>query len=310
MTDEKFYHLPVFKIEATENLVWNKNGIYVDGTLGGGGHAEEILQKISVTGKLIAIDQDEDAINYSKNKFSKYKNQIQFKKSNFSNIKSILQELSIDKIDGILLDLGVSSFQINETSRGFSFMNESKLDMRMDQSADLTAEEILNKYPEKELANIFHNFGEVRESNILSKLIVKSREKRKFESSADLKSLVEKNFKGPFVTKLLAKIFQSIRIKINNELVVLENCLNNVFPFLNSNGRMVVISYHSLEDRIVKNFFNQKANPKVETNIFSKTNFGIPEIKIITKKPLIPSEKEIELNSRARSAKMRIAEKI
>lgn len=309
-SDEIFYHLPVFKDEAIKFLVWKENGIYVDGTLGGGGHTESILKKISSNGKLIAIDQDEDAINFSKTRLLKYKNDIIFEKNNFSNIKNILQKYSINKIDGILLDLGISSFQIDNEERGFSFMKNSALDMRMDKNQVLRAEDILNNYSADELKKIFYEYGEVNEARQIVNLIVKSREKSKLENSTSLKEIIEKNFKGPNVNKLLAKIFQSLRIAVNNELVSLEKCLNDVFEFLNPNGRIVVISYHSLEDRIVKKFFNSKVNPKIDVNYFSKSNKGIAELKLITKKAMVPSENEILVNNRARSAKLRVAEKI
>lgn len=308
--NENFYHIPVFKSEATDFLVQNKNGIYVDGTLGGGGHSEEILKKISNNGKLIAIDQDEDAINFAKNKLSVYKNKIEFVRDNFSNIKNILESHSIKSIDGILLDLGVSSFQIDKVERGFSFMKNAKLDMRMNKNQVLNAETVLNHYEPKELEKIFRINGEIKESKILAKIIEKVRLQKNIASTEELKNIIEKNFKGPFVVKLIAKVFQSLRIFINDELNSLEKCLDDVFSFINPNGRIVVISYHSLEDRIVKNFFNSKVNPKIEIDFFSKTNYGKSLLKIISKKPILPIENEIENNPRSRSAKMRIAEKI
>ena len=285
-------HIPVMLMESLENLNIKNNGIYVDGTLGLGGHSEQILKKID-SGLLLGIDRDKDAISVAEGRLLTNKN-IKLFHDSYENLKIILNELKIDAVDGILLDLGLSSFQLENNKRGFSHKYESSLDMRFDiNSNDNTAEEIINKNELKDLTNIFKEFGEERHAYKIAKLI---KELRGEIDVLSITSIIDRVTPYKFRLKTYSRIFQALRIATNNELNHLKNFLSSFVDILNPGGRIVVISYHSVEDRIVKH----KLKDLKQNDM----------IKLIYKKPLTPSDVEIDQNKRARSAKMRVGEKI
>ena len=285
-------HIPVMLMESLENLNIKNNGIYVDGTLGLGGHSEQILKKID-SGLLLGIDRDKDAISVAEGRLLTNKN-IKLFHDSYENLKIILNELKIDAVDGILLDLGLSSFQLENNKRGFSHKYESSLDMRFDiNSNDNTAEEIINKNELKDLTNIFKEFGEERHAYKIAKLI---KELKGEIDVLSITSIIDRVTPYKFRLKTYSRIFQALRIATNNELNHLKNFLSSFVDILNPGGRIVVISYHSVEDRIVKH----KLKDLKQNDM----------IKLIYKKPLTPSDIEIDQNKRARSAKMRVGEKI
>lgn len=287
-----YRHIPVMLMETLENLNIKNNGIYVDGTLGLGGHSEQILKKID-SGLLLGIDRDKDAIGIAEERLLKNKN-FKIIHNSYKNLKIILNELKIDAVDGILLDLGLSSFQLENNERGFSHKYKSSLDMRFDiSSKDYTAEEIINKNELKDLTHVFKEFGEEKHAYKIAKLI---KELRGEIDVLSITSIIDKVTPYKFRLKTYSRIFQALRIAANNELDHLKNFLSSFIDVLNPGGRIVVISYHSVEDRIVKHKFKDLKQNDM--------------IKLIYKKPLIPSEIEINQNKRARSAKMRVGEKI
>lgn len=306
-------HNTVLLEESIESLNIIRDGIYVDCTLGGGGHSERILEKLEGTGRLIAIDQDIFAINKSKERLKIYQNVI-FIKNNFSNLKFILKELGIDKVDGILLDLGVSSFQFDDRDRGFSYWDEAVLDMRMDQEARIDAKFIINNYTLKELTRVFNDYGDEKNAYRFAKAIVRTREKSPLVTNKDLvetikATLSEKEKRKP--GHPARKIFQALRIEVNQELKVLEDVLPDIVECLNYEGRVAIITFHSIEDRIVKQFFKKMENPCECPSDFPVCTCGkLPLLKIISKKPIVPDTEELDINSRARSSKLRVAEKI
>ncbi len=303
-------HKSVLLNEAIEGLNIKKDGIYIDATLGYAGHSSEILKKLSKDGKLICFDQDEEAIEFSKKKLSKISNNFQIIYSNFVNMKNELEKLKIKKVDGILFDLGVSSPQIDNKERGFSFQKDSKLDMRMDLNNSLTAYDVVNNYEIEKLTNIFYKYGEEKKSKFIALYIVNN---RPIKTTKNLVEIIKKSvsFKYFNETHPERRIFQAIRIEVNSELKVLEKVLPDAIDLLNKNGRISVITFHSLEDRIVKNIFKKYS----EINEMVKGLPEIPEeykpkIKKINKKPIIPSACEMNENSRSKSAKLRIIERI
>jgi 16S rRNA (cytosine1402-N4)-methyltransferase len=304
------YHLPVLLSEVSNYLITNPEGIYLDGTLGGGGHAEYIINKIKDSAQYIGIDQDKEAIEYSKARLKKFSNFFSFH-YNFSELDLVLTQLKLNVIDGILLDLGVSSYQIDNENRGFSYMKDADLDMRMDRDSGQTAAELLNLADEKELSSIFFYYGEERKSRKIAREIVRYRKKESIQRSDQLKSIISRVVDPRFKIKSYARIFQALRIAINKELEKLEETLEKSLPYLKQGGRILVISYHSLEDRIVKNFFRKKANPCTCPSELPQCVCGLkPEIKILTPKVVKASKKEINENPRARSALLRVGEKI
>jgi 16S rRNA (cytosine1402-N4)-methyltransferase len=302
MTNEA-YHIPVMLNECIEGLNIKENGTYVDLTFGGGGHSREILKHIGPQGKLYVFDQDSDAANNIPDD-----ERCLFINHNFKYIKQFLQFLKAIPVDGILADLGISSFQINEKDKGFAHRLDGPLDMRMDQNAILSAADIVNGYDEKALLDIFNYYGEIKNAFKLVKEIIAYRQQHKIESIATFKEAIANCIPPREESKYLSQVFQALRIEVNNELKALETMLENTPDVLASGGRLVIMSYHSLEDRLVKNFLNT-GNVKGEV---IKDHFGNKQsvFKIITKKPVAPSEEEITRNKRARSAKLRIAEKI
>lgn len=310
----KFNHIPVLLDETIESLKINKDKIYVDCTLGGGNHSLEIVKKLD-KGKLICIDQDLDAIEAAKRKLKDYSDKIIFIKSNFKYFEEILNEVGFDKVDGVLMDIGVSSYQIDEVSRGFTYMENAPLDMRMDKQQNLTAEFIVNNYSEEDLKNIFYKYGEEKWSSRIAKFIVKSRKEEPIQTTFDLIKIID--FAVPAEVRNKTKghyakrIFQALRIEVNDELGVLEYVLPRIVKRLNKGGRLSVITFHSLEDRIVKNIFKDLNTdcicpPELPICVCNKKR----EVKLVNKKPIVPSNLEMEENSRSRSSKLRIVEKL
>jgi 16S rRNA (cytosine1402-N4)-methyltransferase len=298
------YHVPVLLKESVEGLNIKPEGIYADLTFGGGGHSKEILKRIK-GGKLFAFDQDSDA---RKNAEEINESSLFFIEANFRYLKRYLKSNGVKEIDGILADLGVSSHQIDSPERGFSTRFEGELDMRMDRSSDKTAADILNKSSEEDLHKIFGMYGEVKNAKTLAHAVTKARVNKAIRNISDLKAVL-----GPLAprgkeNKYYAQVFQALRIEVNEELKALEEMLEQSAEVLKTGGRLVVISYHSLEDRLVKNFINKgKFFGEIEKDVFG--NFEKP-LKAINKKPIEAGQEELELNKRSRSAKLRIAEKI
>ena len=311
----EFKHRPVMLNECIEALQIKPDGIYVDGTLGGAGHSKEILKRLSLNGLLIGIDQDEEAISYSRVELSKISNRYKIVKSNFSNIKNILSDLNISTLDGALFDLGVSSPQFDEDYRGFSYRFNNKLDMRMDLSSSLTAYDVVNTYSFKELLRVFKEYGEDKYSYNIAKNIVKERDIKPIVTTFDLVDIIKRSKPLKELNKVghpAKQIFQAIRIEVNNELNVLKKALEDVINSLNINGRVCVITFHSLEDRIVKNLFKKYSVVEGNRiNDFRKAK-DIEEANFIevNKKVIVPSEEEIINNPRSKSAKLRILKRV
>ncbi len=309
----EFKHKSVLLQECIDGLNIRKNKIYVDGTLGGAGHSTEIAKKLSNTGMLIGIDRDEEALQVAKGRLKEFSN-IKYIHDNHDNIKKILDENGINGVDGILLDLGVSSYQIDEASRGFSYMKEAKLDMRMDKTQTLTAEQVVNTYKEEELAKIIYEYGEEKFSRQIARKICEERNKNKIETTKELVEIIEKaipQFAKNKEGHPAKRTFQAIRIEVNNEIQPLYDTVINSIKALNPGGRLCIITFHSLEDRAVKIAYTDALGkctcPKeLPYCVCNKEVLG----KIITKKPILPTEKETEENSRSRSAKLRIFERI
>lgn len=309
----EFKHTSVLPEESVDNLSIKSNGIYVDGTTGGGGHSRLIADKLSSEGRLIAIDRDKDALDAANRNFKDVKCRVDFVHSNYTEIKSVLNNLNISKIDGALLDLGVSSFQLDNEQRGFSYMKDAPLDMRMDAEDDFSAEDVVNVYSEKDLARIIREYGEEKWASRIAKFIVKERQSGRIETTGQLVEIIKSAIpagarrEGPHPAK---RTFQAIRIEVNDELKGLEDAVENFMDVLEVEGRFCVITFHSLEDRIVKNKFKDRENPCICPPEFPVCVCGRkPDIKIITKKPILPAEEEIEMNPRSRSAKLRCVEK-
>ena len=308
----KFEHKPVMLQECIEGLQIKPNGIYVDGTMGGAGHSIEIVKRLSNKGKLIGIDRDEEALNASKARLSEYKN-VTYVHDNHDNIKEILQKLGIHQVDGILLDLGVSSYQLDERNRGFSYLGENELDMRMDKSQELTAKKVVNYYSEKELANIIYEYGEERFSRQIAKNICNYRKEKTINTTKELVDIIEKSIpKSKQHDGHPAKrTFQAIRIEVNNEIKPLYNTVKDCIDCLKPQGRLCIITFHSLEDRAVKNAYIEAKGKCTCPSDLPYCVCGAKTLgKIITKKPIIATEEEQEENSRSKSAKLRIFEKI
>ena len=308
----KFEHKPVLLQECIEGLQIKPDGIYVDGTMGGAGHSIEIVKRLSSEGKLIGIDRDEEALKASKERLSEYKN-VTYIHDNHDNIKEILQKLGINQVDGILLDLGVSSYQLDERNRGFSYLGENELDMRMDKSQELTAKKVVNYYSEKELANIIYEYGEERFSRQIAKNICNYRKEKTINTTKELVDIIEKSIpKSKQHDGHPAKrTFQAIRIEVNNEIKPLYNTVKDCIDCLKPQGRLCIITFHSLEDRAVKNAYIEAKGkctcpPDLPYCVCGAKTLG----NIITKKPIIATKEEQEENSRSKSAKLRIFERI
>lgn len=310
----EFKHTSVLFEECIEGLNIRPNGIYVDGTLGGGGHSEGICKRLGEKGMLIGIDRDRDALTAAEKRLEAYPCQKVFVQSNYSDIKDVLADIEIDSIDGALLDLGVSSFQLDNPDRGFSYMQEAPLDMRMSQDDDFTAYDVVNTYDADELKNIIFKYGEERWASRIADFIVKARKDKPIENTGQLVDIIKAAIPasarrdGPHPAK---RTFQAIRIEVNDELGQLEKAVDEFCDVLSPGGRLCIITFHSLEDRIVKDIINKRINPCTCPKEFPVCVCGkVGDIKKKSNKPIAPTAEEIERNPRSRSAKLRVAEKI
>lgn len=309
----EFKHKSVLLEETIENLNIKPDGIYVDGTLGGGGHSYHIAEQLSSNGRLIGIDQDADAIAAATKRLEPFSDRVTIVRNNYCNFEQVLKELSIDKVDGIVLDLGVSSYQLDTAERGFTYKTDAPLDMRMDQRQQLTAKDIVNTYSEFDLYRIIRDYGEDRFAKNIARHIVSARQIKPIETTFELNEVI----KAAIPMKVRAvgghpakKTFQAIRIELNHELDVLEGSIDTMIDHLNDKGRICIITFHSLEDRIVKTRFRNCENPctcppDFPVCVCGKKSKG----KVITRKPIVPSEEELEENKRSKSSKLRVFER-
>ena len=308
-----FKHVSVLLKETIDGLNINPDGIYVDGTLGGGGHAYEVCKHLSSKGRLIGIDQDSEALEAARERLSEFEDKVTMVRSNYCEIDTILKDLDIDKVDGIVLDLGVSSYQLDNLERGFSYKADAPLDMRMDTRQMITASDVVNNYSENELYRIIRDYGEDRFAKNIAKHIVMEREKNPIETTGQLNEVVKESIPMKFQAKgghPAKKTFQAIRIEVNNELKVLKDSIDTMIEHLNLGGRICIITFHSLEDRIVKTKFRENENPCTCPPDFPVCVCGkVSKGKVITRKPIIPSEEEIVNNKRAKSSKLRVFER-
>ena len=308
----EFKHIPIMLNEVLEGLNIKPDGIYVDGTLGGAGHSSEIIKRLSDKGRLIGIDQDMDAIKASSERLQSYENAIIIH-SNYVNMRNVLLERDIKKVDGILLDLGVSSYQFDNTERGFSYREDAPLDMRMDRDQSYTAQDIVNDYSESELRRIISDYGEEKFAGRIASNIVRSREVKRIETTFELNDIIKDSIPaaarrhGGNPSK---KTYQALRIELNKELMVLEDSLEEMIEMLNQGGRLCIITFHSLEDRIVKSAFRTAENPCICPPEFPVCTCGrVSKGRVVNRKPITASEDELTENPRSSSAKLRIFEK-
>lgn len=314
MSEIKFSHVSVLLPECIENLDIKPDGIYVDGTTGGGGHSLEIVKKLGENGRLICIDRDKDALSAAGSRLSEYSDRITFVHSNYSELGSVLDELGIEKVDGVLLDLGVSSYQLDTAERGFSYMQDARLDMRMDRENPTSAYEVVNEYPEEELRRILYEYGEERFAKNIAANIVKRRAEKPIETTLELAELIKASMPkaaregGHHPAK---RSFQAIRIEVNTELANIPPVIDAAVSHMAEGGRIAIITFHSLEDRIVKQKFASLAEgcicPKSLPVCVCNNK---PKVKLVSRKPITASEEELEINPRSRSAKLRVAEKL
>lgn len=312
----EFKHKSVLLDECIENLNINPAGIYIDGTIGGAGHSSEIYRRLNSNGSLIGFDQDSFAVEISNKRLEKIKTEARFKvvNTNFKNIKKVCEELDVKEVDGILLDLGVSSHQLDEVSRGFSYQHDAPLDMRMNRQSELSAYQIVNDYTEQELYSIIRDYGEEKWASRIAKFIVEAREVKPIETTFELVDVIKNAVPsaarrdGPHPAR---RTFQAIRIAVNHELDVLNNAIGDCVSLLKSGGRLCIITFHSLEDRIVKVQYNNLVNPCTCPPSFPICVCGKrPQAVLVNRKPITSTSKELEDNPRARSAKLRVLEKI
>ena len=310
----EFKHIPIMLDSCLDNLKIKPDGIYVDATLGGAGHSSEIAKRLSPNGTLIGIDKDIEAINASKERLKNSKCKVLFVNDDFKNFKQILQNLGIEKVDGVLIDLGVSSYQIDNKERGFSYIGDGKLDMRMNQSQKLSAYEVVNNYTYEKLVKILYEYGEESFAKNIVRNIINKREVSPIQTTKELVEIIEKSVPAKVLHKggsVAKKTFQAIRIEVNGELTGLSEVIQDMINSLNVEGRLCVLTFHSLEDRIVKNIFRDNA-----TGCICPKNFPIcvcghkEKVKLPYNKPILPSEKEQSENSRSKSCKLRVAEKL
>jgi len=308
-----FEHISVLLNETIEGLNIKPNGIYVDGTLGGGGHAWHVCSRLSEEGRFIGIDQDAAAISAAGARLEEYGDKVTIVRSNYAGMRQVLKDLGIEKVDGIVLDLGVSSYQLDTAERGFTYREDAPLDMRMDQRQTLTAKEIVNEYSEMELFRIIRDYGEDKFAKNIAKHIVAARQKKPIETTGELTEIIKAAI--PMKVRMntghpAKKTFQAIRIELNRELEVLRDNLDDMIDLLNEDGRICIITFHSLEDRIVKTIFRKNEDPctcpkTLPVCVCGKKSKG----KVITRKPILPSEEEMEYNKRSKSAKLRVFER-
>lgn len=304
------YHKAVLYDEVIENIISKENSIYLDCTLGGGGHSRGILEHSTDKSVLIAIDQDQNAINYVKGELKQYENKMKIFKNNFQNMDTVVYLAGYDKVDRILMDIGVSSKQLDDIDRGFSYKYDAKLDMRMNEEQELTAYEVINEYSEKELADIIYKYGEEPKARKIANYIVRARQEKNIETTVELANIIIKAIGKKMKKHPAKRTFQAIRIFVNNELEVLKNAIDKAMDLLNDNGKLLIITFHSLEDRIVKEKFRYYENPclcpkDIPICICNKKSYG----KIVNKKAIIAKCEELNENNRAHSAKLRIFER-
>ena len=305
----EFKHEPIMLQECLENLNIKPDGVYVDGTIGGAGHSSRIIERLNENGILIGIDRDEEALNVSKERLSKYNN-ARFVWGRHEDIKHHVESLGFEKVDGILLDLGVSSYQIDEPTRGFSYTKDAMLDMRMDASQDFTAKDIVNSYGKEELEKIFFEYGEEKFSKKIVSKIIEARKEKEISTTYELADII-RSAVGKNAIDSFKRIFQALRIEVNGELKELRNAILDCIQLLDDGGRLCIITFHSLEDRIVKNTFNEAVGNCTCRKDFPMCVCGYKSYgKVITRKAIIPSDDEQEKNSRSRSAKLRVFERI
>lgn len=310
----EFKHKSVLLYETVDELNIEPDGIYVDGTLGGGGHSYEIAKRLSGGGRLIGIDQDEDAIKAAGKRLEPYMDRVTIVRNNYCNMDKVLDELGIDKVDGIMLDLGVSSYQLDAADRGFTYNVDTALDMRMDQRQEITAKDIVNEYSEFDLYRIIRDYGEDRFAKNIAKHIVAARQEKPIETTFELNDII----KAAIPMKVRAtgghpskRTYQAIRIELNKELEVLENSIDMMIDRLKPEGRLCIITFHSLEDRIVKTRFRNNENPCTCPPSFPACVCGkVPKGRVITRKPVVPTDEEINENSRSKSSKLRVFERV
>lgn len=310
----EFKHKSVLLYETVDELNIKPDGIYVDGTLGGGGHSYEIAGRLSEGGRLIGIDQDEDAIKAASKRLEPYMDRVTIVRNNYCNMDKVLDELGIDKVDGIMLDLGVSSYQLDAADRGFTYNVDTALDMRMDQRQEITAKDIVNEYSEFDLYRIIRDYGEDRFAKNIANHIVAARQEKPIETTFELNDII----KAAIPMKVRAtgghpskRTYQAIRIELNKELEVLENSIDMMIDRLKPEGRLCIITFHSLEDRIVKTRFRNNENPCTCPPSFPACVCGkVPKGRVITRKPVVPTDEEINENSRSKSSKLRVFERV
>ena len=310
----EFKHKSVLLYETVDELNIKPDGIYVDGTLGGGGHSYEIAGRLSEGGRLIGIDQDEDAIKAASKRLEPYMDRVTIVRNNYCNMDKVLDELGIDKVDGIMLDLGVSSYQLDAADRGFTYNVDTARDMRMDQRQEITAKDIVNEYSEFDLYRIIRDYGEDRFAKNIAKHIVAARQEKPIETTFELNDII----KAAIPMKVRAtgghpskRTYQAIRIELNKELEVLENSIDMMIDRLKPEGRLCIITFHSLEDRIVKTRFRNNENPCTCPPSFPACVCGkVPKGRVITRKPVVPTDEEINENSRSKSSKLRVFERV
>ena len=310
----EFKHKSVLLYETVDELNIKPDGIYVDGTLGGGGHSYVIAKRLSEGGRLIGLDQDEDAIKAASKRLEPYMDRVTIVRNNYCNMDKVLDELGIDKVDGIMLDLGVSSYQLDAADRGFTYNVDTALDMRMDQRQEITAKDIVNEYSEFDLYRIIRDYGEDRFAKNIAKHIVAARQEKPIETTFELNDII----KAAIPMKVRAtgghpskRTYQAIRIELNKELEVLENSIDMMIDRLKPEGRLCIITFHSLEDRIVKTRFRNNENPCTCPPSFPACVCGkVPKGRVITRKPVVPTDEEINENSRSKSSKLRVFERV
>lgn len=308
----EFNHRSVLLEEVIDGLAVRSDGIYVDGTLGGAGHASQVCRRLSAKGRLVGIDQDADAIAAAKQRLEPFGQIAEIVRSNYADMVNVVHELGIQKVDGILLDLGVSSFQLDTLKRGFSYREDAPLDMRMDDRQELTAAEVVNSYTESQLFQVIHRYGEDKFAKNIAKHIVAERQKEPIQTTGRLAEIIDQSIPMKFKRQgghPAKRTFQAIRIEVNQELAVLEQNIDDMIDLLKPEGRFCIITFHSLEDRIVKNAFRKAENPctcppDFPVCVCGKESKG----KVLTRKPMLPSDEEMEINPRSKSAKLRIFE--